>query len=287
VIQRGPVLRGPGPASVDDGDHAQHLVPEPGDGDHPVAAVERRRLGDDGPDQLLALRRRGLGIGVGLTRAGPGDERAEAVLDGHRVTRQLVERAGDPVRAFAGDRHLGQPRLDVQAVLEHIPRVVGGGRRPLQRQVGRAQILRRRSLPRRGVLLLPVETGVGQGARGQPGQEAEQHLLRRRGLRFGRRHQQTRAVAVPGERVGPRPAHGRRPEPSAGGSEGGELRLQLWEVRDGRRLGPPGLAQTDGRVTCRRDRGPYPAQHLRLIACTGQARCQLEQAAPRGRPMAG
>ena len=98
---------------------------------------------------------------------------------------------GDPVKTFTGHRDLCEAVVDVQPVLERLPGGLCGVHRPLQRQVGRALVLRDRSLPCGRGPFLPVQPSVGQGARSLLGEQAQQELLGLLRLRIGGDHQQT------------------------------------------------------------------------------------------------
>ena len=246
VLQRPPVLLGPGLAGVDDRDDTQHVVSELGDRNDSIAALQRPAVvTQDRLDELLALVRRGLWIWVRPVRAGPGHEGAEGVLDGHGEPGELVDGLGDPVEAFTGHRYPCEAVMDVQLALERLAGGLGGVYRPLQRQVGRALVLRDRSLPCGRGLFLPVQTSVGQGARGLLGEQAQQELLRLLRLCIGRDHQETHGADEAGQGVRPGPGHARQHDRPPGEAGRGELRLQPHEVGHLRRLGSPGLVEKD------------------------------------------
>jgi hypothetical protein len=282
VLQRSPVHIGPGVAGVDEGDDTQHLLPVLGHGDHSIAAAQRPPAAESRADELLALARPGLWIRLGPVGAGPRNRRAEAVLDGHRESGELVDGLCDPVRAATGHRDVGEAIVDVEPALKRLPGALCGVHRPLQRRVGRAQLLGDGRLPRGHGLLLLVHPGVRQGARGLLGKQSDHDLLGVVGLGIGRHHEMAQHAGRAGQGIRPSPAHARQSHRPPRGPQRGKPRLHYRGVGHQGRFGQPCSIKVDGHrsaVAQRRDRGRRVAHDLDLIAGSRQGGRQLEQGA--------
>ena len=182
------------PGSIE-GDEAQHVRTRRGQGDHPRALPDRLPLPQQLAKQLVPLILSRLGVGIGAVRTGPRPQVAVAVLDGHRQTRQIVQRLGDAGGALAGGGDRRQSLVDLHATAQR-------GNGDLQRVVGHLQFQGAGPLPL-------VHPRVGDG---DPGLLCH-HLDQELGIRGGRLRRPWR----PGSRAGrphcaadtPWPSHAR------------------------------------------------------------------------------
>jgi hypothetical protein len=95
-------------AGIDHAEHAQHLVARLGDRHDPIAVPHGPPAAPDLVSSSARIRGRGRGIGTRTTRAGPGEQVAEAVLDHDGQPDELVHRVGDPDRTASVSRHPGE-----------------------------------------------------------------------------------------------------------------------------------------------------------------------------------
>ena len=106
------------PPGVDEGQHPHHVGARRGQQDQPLP-VPGRRAGPHQPaQQVLALGEGLLRVRVRPARAGPGGQVAVPVLDRDRHPGQLVQGLRDARLALPGDRHPGEPLVDVHAALQ-------------------------------------------------------------------------------------------------------------------------------------------------------------------------
>ena len=227
VLQREDVLLPRLLAGIDHTEHAQYLVARLGDRHDPIAVPHGPPAAADPGQQLGPIPRLRARVGARATRAGPGEQVAEAVLDRDGQPGEVVHRVGYPGRAASVGRHPGEDLVDPLALLQvrHGARELLVGR--LEPCVEVTQLHGAGPLP-------AVQARADQGRPGQLGQRRQQEPLVDRRLVVGRDDE---VAGVPADRP-----HRKGPGPLGSGHLDGAVRpVELDQLGDDARSSPSEL----------------------------------------------
>ena len=185
-------------AGIDHTEHAQYLVARLGDRHDPIAVPHGPPAAADPGQQLGPIPRLRARVGARATRAGPGEQVAEAVLDRDGQPGEVVHRVGYPGRAASVGRHPAEDLVDPLALLQvrHGARELLVGR--LEPCVEITQLHGAGPLP-------AVQARADQGRPGQLGQRRQQEPLVDRRLVVGRDDEVAGVPADGPHRKGPGP----------------------------------------------------------------------------------
>ena len=261
-------------ARVDQREQAEHPGARRGQGDHAVAVAHRPARRHQPAQQLGPLVGGRLGVGVGLTGAGPGGQVAVPVLDRHGQPGEVVQRLGDAGRALPRGRDPGQPLVDLHAAAQRghglLQRLVGLG----QRRVGWAScsaMARSRPCSRALDTATPVCWASDLG----------QELLLAGGLAGRAGHQVADRAGDAAQRVGPGPAAVAGAHLAAAFGQRAQLVVQRGGDGGGAgQVGPPGVPDRepgDPPAAQRRGGGDRQPEDLLVVGALGHQDGQHEQ----------